>query len=342
LAINYVTEKLELDPLTANAIMLAVGGAIDGAQDGDILKGITDAYANALLNATSFGVARLDPETGQIQIAQGSSWQEAAYISRVLDITNSLKENGLEQTLYDYSASVLHCEAVNGFTRPGGVYDILGEHLSGLGDVAFEIIDKLNGVKEIKNTETGKTIGQYKEDGDTKVLETGEYETDPETGEKKLVNGREVQTIGNKVATIEVENGKQTSITVLNKDTGDVGKIESINDNGIDKDNYHATIIPEEGESAYEKTTEGGIVVEGDPGAKGNLDSEKEKFRRFLKEKAIEEALDYDWEEQYFGGPNDNDDNDRVMDLESLLFRILQDPGQRIEIVLPGQKLFPM
>ena len=254
-----MTEKLELDPLTANAIMLAVGGAIDGVQDGDILKGITDAYKNALLNATSFGVARLDSETGQIQIAQGSSWQEAAYISRVLDITNSLKENGLEQTLYDYSASVLHCEAVNGFTRPGGVYDILGEHLSEIGDVAFEIINKLNGTKEIKNTETGETIGKFKQEKGEHFLESGEYEDDPVTGEAQLVNGREIMTNGEQVVTIEIEEGEHTNITILDKQTGDVTKIKSIGENGINEDNYQLTIVPAEGNSVYTYSVENSI-----------------------------------------------------------------------------------
>jgi len=333
LAINYVTEKLELDPLTANAIMLAVGGAIDGAQDGDILKGITDAYTNALLNATSFGVARIDPETGQIQISQGSSWQEAAYISRVLDITDSLKEKGLEQTLYDYSTSVLHCEAVNGFTRPGGVYDILGEHLSEIGDVAFEIIDNINGTKKIINTDTGKTIGQYREEAGVEVLETGEYATNVDTGEEELKDGRQIQTNGNETAAFEIENGKRTKVTVTNKETGDVATLNTVNGEDLDGDNYSATITPGDGDYVHKKTVKNGTIIEGEQQDLGQKDSQTKEYKKYYKDKFVEELYDYDVEDRYFDPPDDNDDP--PSSVEILLYRIIITPPTRIDIILP-------
>ena len=339
MAINCVAERLELDPLTANAIMLAVGGAIDGAQDGDILKGIADAYTNALINATSFGVARLDSETGEIQIAQQSSWQEAAYISRVLDITNSLNENGLEQTLYDYSASVLHFEAVNGFTRPGGVYDILGEHLSGLGDVAFEIIDKLNGVKEIKNTETGETLGRYKEDGDTKVLEMGGYETDPATGEEQLKDGRVTKTEGDITEVYDVADGKATKATFLDTKNGVIAIVEGVDGNPIDSDNYKVKGTTADSDSAYEKEIQNKKVVEGADKDLGETDSPEVRYKKDYKDNYGKEILEDGWEKQWREPPDDGDDSDAPpSNLETLLIRIwgqMHGPSSIGEIILP-------
>jgi len=148
-----------------------------------------------------------------------------------------------------------------------------------------------------------------------------------------LKNGRQIQTNGNETATFEVEKGKRTKVTVTNKETGDVATLKAVNGEDLDSDNYSAIITPGGGDLVHKKTVENGIVTEGNPKIEGQQDSSEKEYKKYHKDKFIDELYDYDAEERYFDPPDDTDDP--PSSLETLLYRIVMTPPTRIEVILP-------
>ncbi|MDP3790663.1 MAG: LamG-like jellyroll fold domain-containing protein [Candidatus Omnitrophota bacterium] len=113
--LNYATTELGLDPLLANIGFSAISGAINagiqaatgGSQD--IFKTIFETYEKNALNFLGY----TEPGTTL------SPWQQAAYISQILDFSNIVKDKGIVNALNTYGASFFNAVAVNQIIQSG-------------------------------------------------------------------------------------------------------------------------------------------------------------------------------------------------------------------------------
>ncbi|MDD5423385.1 MAG: cysteine peptidase family C39 domain-containing protein, partial [Candidatus Omnitrophica bacterium] len=104
IGLNYVTEELGLSPLLANIGFSAISGAINagiqaatgGSQD--VFGSLFQTYTDNALTFLGYG----DPS---------NAWQQAAYISRILDFSDIVQERGLVEALNTYGAGFFNAVA---------------------------------------------------------------------------------------------------------------------------------------------------------------------------------------------------------------------------------------
>jgi len=112
IGLNYATQELGISPLLANIGFSAISGAINagiqaatgGSKDvfGTLFKTYTD-------NALTF-LGSGDPS---------NAWQQAAYISQILDFSDIVQERGLVEALNTYGAGFFNAVAVNNIVQSG-------------------------------------------------------------------------------------------------------------------------------------------------------------------------------------------------------------------------------
>lgn len=115
IGLNFATSELGLDPLLANIGFSAISGAINagiqtatgGSQD--IFKTIFETYEKNALNFLGY----TEPGTSL------SPWQQAAYMSQILDFSNIVQERGLVDALNTYGAGFFNAVAVNNIVQSG-------------------------------------------------------------------------------------------------------------------------------------------------------------------------------------------------------------------------------
>ncbi len=321
IGLSHLNRNMRMDPLTSNAVGLALGGGINGLFKGDPVRGVVDAYGGAMLNAASFGLAGRDPITGEIIAAHTAAEQNAVYISSIMEITDSLKRKGLQRTLRDYSAEILRYETVDAFAGPGGVYDIIEKRVLSRNKTSFRIRYRGKGVSEIIDRRTGEIIGKYRKNGNVITLETGKYKVDPENGEKNFTAGRITQISGNNTAVYEVEDGKVKKMTLLDEKNDASVILEGMNGNAIDKENYKVVGTSKHSAFAWSKEVEDGQIMEGSDKNLWEDDTPEARYKKDYKENYGKEIIEEGWK-QYREPPDDNDDNSPPSNIETLLARV--------------------
>ena len=115
IGINYATQELGLNPLLANIGFSIISGAIKAGlqvatgESQDIFETLFETYKQ---NALTF-LGYSDPNTPI------SAWQQAAYMSQILDFSNIVMERGLVEALNTYGAGFLNAVAVNNIVQSG-------------------------------------------------------------------------------------------------------------------------------------------------------------------------------------------------------------------------------
>ena len=106
IGLNFATEELGISPLLANIGFSAISGAINAgiqaATSGskDVFGALFKTYTDNALTFLGSG----DPS---------NTWQQAAYISQILDFSNIVQQRGLADALNSYGAGFFNAVAVN-------------------------------------------------------------------------------------------------------------------------------------------------------------------------------------------------------------------------------------
>jgi len=120
IGIEYVGQALKIDPIYTALAARAISGALEGlvtpinsddpeaAKKGALrgaIEGIFDSGKNFLiLGGTATG---------------NDSWGQTAYIAQVLDISKSIQEQGLAETLNTYATGILQQDAISSIIKTG-------------------------------------------------------------------------------------------------------------------------------------------------------------------------------------------------------------------------------
>lgn len=112
--LNYLIDEMDLNPLLANGGLTLIAGAIEGAfSQGDMFKGIKNSFLNAVLSPFKVGT---------------SPWEQAIYISQILDFSDLIRQHGFVETLDTYAQGIFNASAVNGMiTAAGSVANYLNQ-----------------------------------------------------------------------------------------------------------------------------------------------------------------------------------------------------------------------
>ncbi|MBU1122102.1 MAG: hypothetical protein KKF54_05370, partial [Candidatus Omnitrophica bacterium] len=113
-ALEWGAQELDLDPFIASLSTASLTGALEGILEGrNPLEGMYDTYfkaGNGLLTLGGTGA---------------TEWEKAAYLSRVKDFSEIIKEQGIEYALETYATSFLQSETIDNIWKLGGIYDLL-------------------------------------------------------------------------------------------------------------------------------------------------------------------------------------------------------------------------
>jgi len=116
IGLDYATQELGLNPLIANIGFLAIAQAINAGilasmpgEKRDVFKIMYDNFEKNVL--TFLGYA--DPSDPSY------AWQQAAYISQILDFSDIIRERGLEEALNTYATGFFSSTAVNAIVSSG-------------------------------------------------------------------------------------------------------------------------------------------------------------------------------------------------------------------------------
>lgn len=143
-----------LGPLATSLTARALTGAIEGALGGgDIFKGISNAIANSTDNLLNNQGDPSDPTR----------------IAKVLELSQIIKERGLEAALTDYASAIFHRDTVDAIWSKGGIADFI----SGNAEV---VTNEKKGMK-VKRVYTNKEKTDYfdlsLENGDIVAIKQG-------------------------------------------------------------------------------------------------------------------------------------------------------------------------
>jgi len=109
---SFATEELGISPLLANIGFSAISGAINaGIQSAtggskDVFVSLFSTYKQNALTLLGYG----DPS---------NAWQQAAYISQILDFSNIVQKRGLVEALNTYGAGFFNAVAVSNIVQSG-------------------------------------------------------------------------------------------------------------------------------------------------------------------------------------------------------------------------------
>ncbi|GEM_PF-5901024 len=116
IGLNYLTQEMGINPLLANIGFSAISTALQaGIQsmmpqgEKDVFKAMFETYEKNALTFLGY------TEPG----ATISPWQQAAYISQILDFSNIVQERGLADALNTYGAGFFNAVAVNAIVKTG-------------------------------------------------------------------------------------------------------------------------------------------------------------------------------------------------------------------------------
>ncbi len=154
IGLNFATQELGLNPLLANIGFSAISGAINAgiqAATGGSQNVFQTLFQSYEKNALTF-LGYSDPNS------PGYAWQQAAYISQILDFSDIVRERGLTEALNTYGASFFNAVAVNNIVQSGAS---LGQYFA----------DKLQAGQYTVKVDQ-KTGTEYKEVG---IGQEGEY-----------------------------------------------------------------------------------------------------------------------------------------------------------------------
>jgi len=166
IGLNFATEELGISPLLANIGFSAISGAINagiqaatgGSQD--VFQSLFQTYKDNALTFLGYG----DPN---------NAWQQAAYISQILDFSDIVQERGFVDALNTYGAGFFNAVAVNnivqsGYTLGGYFSEKLqaGQYTTRVLDDGTEV--KVVTIKDNQNNPISDTFFQERGEGESR------------------------------------------------------------------------------------------------------------------------------------------------------------------------------
>ncbi len=120
LLLDYVAEKNDWDPLVTGLVANVSTGALLGMLNGEgIFKGSIDSYIRSTGSLLSLDSSFMDPNSPSYQ------YEKARYLLRVQNFSDSIKTNGLAQTLETHAAQIFQRDAIENLFRDGGAIDFI-------------------------------------------------------------------------------------------------------------------------------------------------------------------------------------------------------------------------
>jgi len=244
LAINFIGQTLNIDPLYMALGSRAITGAIQGAlsSDQDIFKGMTDAFKDATLSLLTFGM--YDPRTGEFKT---DPWSQAAYMSQVLDFSQKAQEDGLLEAMEIYTAAIFQGSTVQAIVGEGGIIQLVAQRLQegrienvdfkGIPAKKVPIKDGPQGSYFIYSEDETKLLAIY--DGDTLIESPdGSYEIGPD-GAFGVKNGSITSVLADGTTVVQhIENRNQIEVIMTTMDSQIIRLTPIDGKDGITYDNY--------------------------------------------------------------------------------------------------------
>jgi hypothetical protein len=185
----------------------AIVGALEGMfEDQNPIRGIFDSYYEAGTGFLSLGGPGATP------------WQRSVYAARLLDFTDTLREDGIEEAMERYATAFFHQETIDSIWKLGGIYDLTANAnqieitTNAKGETVKRIY--LNEITSEEDKQTSNYI-DLSLDGDKlmgrregNVTEHCEYELI--NGKEELRNGEKEHDLGNGLTRIDVKEGFKT------------------------------------------------------------------------------------------------------------------------------------
>ncbi|MFH0763460.1 MAG: cysteine peptidase family C39 domain-containing protein [Candidatus Omnitrophota bacterium] len=113
IGLNYLTQEMGVNPLLANIGFSAISTALQAGiqslmpqREKDVFKAMFETYESNVLTFLGSGTS-------------SDAWQQAAYISQILDFSNIVQERGLTDALNTYGAGFFNAVAVNAIVKTG-------------------------------------------------------------------------------------------------------------------------------------------------------------------------------------------------------------------------------
>ncbi len=215
IGINYATQELGLSPLlssfTARTLLGAIEGMFEHPQNIGLgfFQGAFEGIINSTLNAITMGL---------YTSAQGDinpNWYNTAYLARILNFADAIRERGLEWALESYLTSVFQADAIDTIYKNGGIGNFLTNKAHALVDdygntyaIQVDINDK---TKIYLNPSSDEVVGR---DYGT-ITERGKFGVDQQTGKFGLTSGVVREGLDGYFTETYIENGKIISFNVF-------------------------------------------------------------------------------------------------------------------------------
>ncbi|MFC1624085.1 Ig-like domain-containing protein [Candidatus Omnitrophota bacterium] len=233
ITIESALQEADIDPLIGSVATAAIAGSIEALlEEQNPMQGVFDTYfnsANGLLTLGGPGA---------------TEWEKALYMSKILDFSEIIQEQGIGDVLETYATAILHQQTINNIWKLGGIYDLLANQDQ------IEIVINKEGI-EVKRIYTNEEKTDYielslnddrlmgKKEGN--IIMHCDYVKGPD-GKFKMKNG-EIEHLSEDETYIErkdiVKDFKLVEIIKYDRDENEREKILSFDSKGIqinDKD----------------------------------------------------------------------------------------------------------
>ncbi len=107
-------QELNLDPLIGSIATVGISGAIKALlENQNPLQAVADTYFNSITGLLTLGGLGTTP------------WDRALYLSKVVDFSRIIREQGIGTALETYVTSILNRQTIENIWKLGGIYDLL-------------------------------------------------------------------------------------------------------------------------------------------------------------------------------------------------------------------------
>ena len=228
-ALQWATQELGLSPLVGAVASNVIGSSLEALLNHkDVFMNVTKRAGEGIMALFTLGGVGTDP------------WAQAVYISKVLDFSKLVREQGLLYAMETYATSIFHQQTIDMIIKEGGILDMV----TGRSEIR---INPATG-KEMKrlwvtyakkyyadiDMETGNLIEKFVNIDGVDVLITQKYKTD-QNGKITLDRRVEKETYPDGFERITEYNAKGERISVtFNKDGSEHELVEYKGKIGLD------------------------------------------------------------------------------------------------------------
>jgi len=227
--LQWATQELGLSPFIGSIASNVIGSSLEALLNHkDVFMNVTKRAGEGIMALFTLGGVGTDP------------WSQAVYISKVLDFSELVREQGLLSAMETYATAIFHQQTIDMIIKEGGILDfVTGRAEMRVNPATGKEMKRLWVTYAKKyyvdiDTETGGLIEKFVNINGVDVLITQKYKTDA-TGKVTLDGRIEKETYQDGFERITEYNVKGERISVIfNKDGSEHELLEYKGKVGLD------------------------------------------------------------------------------------------------------------